>query len=443
MNLQEHQPLPKLWLQSFAVANMALPKMLVILIIYVIISFGIGWAIKALAPDLVIMLLPLLRSKIMLWAVALLIWSAFMFFWNIFFTTGILVSSQVAENKSHYLLETFFDSLKPAFWLLLANILLLVTYIPIIFAMRYSKILGIAIIIIMTLLIYIRVIYTLGLISIKGNGVVEGISNSWQMTKGKKYIDAFLLSLMTGATYWLYRGLSYVVFKVLYTQIPLHAADFFDLSKSAIGWIMLVTLLGLIFFFCMCQILTFFVMTFLNRYYTIMGTPLSVWEAKAPISVPLPNLNPSQLPEEHVNEGLPPDTDRIAQQKSAAAAATQQTDQSAPNEMEGMTPLGNQQLVPAHPEANVNTELDILGITQSSINTNEVDANEITQHLHQVYKPSKEDVVQYGDEDRMPTILFDDEMAKQLENNALQQHPASKQNTDNPPPDDGPIKMSK
>lgn len=42
----------------------------------------------------------------------------------------------------------------------------------------------------------------------------------------------------------------------------------------------------------------------------------------------------------------------------------------------------------------------------------------INQHLDKVYQPPKsEDIVQYADEDRMPTILFDDEMAKQIEAN--------------------------
>ena len=69
----------------------------------------------------------------------------------------------------------------------------------------------------------------------------------------------------------------------------------------------------------------------------------------------------------------------------------------------------------------------------------------INQHLDKVYQPPKsEDIVQYADEDRMPTILFDDEMAKQIEANQQMWSKQTKhEKTDNPDDNQTSIKMSK
>ena len=82
-------------------------------------------------------------------------------------------------------------------------------------------------------------------------------------------------------------------------------------------------------------------------------------------------------------------------------------------------------------------------VLQSSVKA-ETDHPEITQHLHQVYQPKPEDVVEYTEEDRMPTILFDDEMAKQLERQRTMWE--EKMNSDKQERDDNDsssIKMSK
>ena len=83
-------------------------------------------------------------------------------------------------------------------------------------------------------------------------------------------------------------------------------------------------------------------------------------------------------------------------------------------------------------------------VTQSSIQTDDTETETLSEHLNQVYTPKPEDIVQYGDEDRMPTILFDDEMAKQLQENQAQFAKRKKEdNADGKK--DGPdsIKMSK
>ena len=87
--------------------------------------------------------------------------------------------------------------------------------------------------------------------------------------------------------------------------------------------------------------------------------------------------------------------------------------------------------------------LEDFQVTHSSVRTEEEDVNKITQHLDKVYTPKPKDLVQYGDEDRMPTILFDDDMAKQLQEHNVQPPAKLDSNNNDNLPDDAPIKMSK
>ncbi len=447
MNLQEHLPLPKLWLHSFSVTNKALPKLLTVLVLYVVLSLVFVWLFKLVAMSLSFLLIPFLSGSkftvvVNMLLLALVVMFIFQFFNFIFTTAGIKIIAQTAEDNRNYLLETFFDSLKPAFWMVCSYLLVALISIPGAVLTQWIPLVGVLFNIVLFFLVYIRLIYNKLFIALAGQGPIDGLVNSWKMTGGMRYIDTLLMVIMLVGTSLLYIVASFALFKILYTQIPLHAAQFFDLSKSVTGWVTLLVILAILAFFCLCQLATFVVLTFLNRYYENGGVaPKNVFAPNPAVSVALPNFNPAPLPEEHVVEGLPPDTDHIARQKETAAHAVHPAPEEPPT-ITGMVPLGAQQV---SPEINEVTQRDELGITQSSINTTEEDTNEITQHLNQVYTPSKQDVVQHGDEDRMPTILFDDDMAKQLENNALQQYrTAHKQDDDkNPPQDDGPIKMSK
>ena len=86
-------------------------------------------------------------------------------------------------------------------------------------------------------------------------------------------------------------------------------------------------------------------------------------------------------------------------------------------------------------------------ILRASVKSHDED-DTLSQHLEQVYQPKPEDIVQYAEEDRMPTILFDDEMAKQMEDNRLkweQEKAKSRQKNNSTDEEDNstPIKMSR
>ena len=81
-------------------------------------------------------------------------------------------------------------------------------------------------------------------------------------------------------------------------------------------------------------------------------------------------------------------------------------------------------------------------LTTVSPETNEMNVDE---HLNQVYSPDNIKVQQYmhQEEDRMPTILFDDDMAQDIAKN--QEMMSAKKEKNNQPEDNGPenIKLSK
>ena len=157
-------------------------------------------------------------------------------------------------------------------------------------------------------------------------------------------------------------------------------------------------------------------MAFLNRYYQQEGItqdPADNWIPLPNVVLPqddLPDLNPSELPDQHVEEGLP---HTVEKPSSQAPKPTEEK-----------------------------PTLEGLNVVASSVNASEEDTKEIAQHLDQVYTPSKDHVVQKGDEDRMPTILFDDLMAQELDKKA-QQFAEEKKNTNTQDQDPGSIQISK
>ncbi len=94
--------------------------------------------------------------------------------------------------------------------------------------------------------------------------------------------------------------------------------------------------------------------------------------------------------------------------------------------------------MPVRPE-----EVQGLSIVKASVKTS-TDSDSAQEHLDQVYQQKKEDLIQYEEEDRMPTILFDDDMARQIEENrqmwTVKKKEEEKPNEDN---DGQTIKMSK
>ena len=210
----------------------------------------------------------------------------------------------------------------------------------------------------------------------------------------------------------------------LFVMIPLHFAGSFSLTHPSLIWILVALLLGVLAIFWYFVILAFPVLVFMNRNAMLFDARTM---KKDTTFVPLPAL---ALPNIH------PNPEHLQQTDSTVRA---------PALPEGTLPPAQTSAAPTpQPQPQPTNSLEGLEVSKSSINTSEEESNNLSEHLNKVYTPKPEDIVQYGDEDRMPTILFDDEMAKQLQENQAQYTPKSKdENTDKK--DNGPdtIKMSK
>lgn len=472
MNLHERQSLPKLWLRSFSVTNKALPTLLVVLMGYLALGFMMYLVLKSMAMPLAMLFVRLFMTtgnKFVLIFNGLMlgvaVWGIWQLYSKFFVTLGSRWAGQVAEKKSAFLLETTVDSIKPAFFSVLSGILValpaLAIYIPTYFLLQGAnpsvvKMVDWMLRILLFFALYIRLTYAQPFIMLKNRGPLEGIVQSWRMTRGAKYVDTLLMWLMFAGTCLLYTVLAVGVLRGLRTVIPLYFAGLFDISQTWIGWAVLALLLGLIAFFCFCQVWIFLLLTFLNRYYTNDGGAFDTDVRSRPDItsgyVPLPAVEI-------------PHFEPAPQEKSSTVSAPAVQPATAPaqegTEMTDMRPLGSfpnrGSDTPAHPAApkpadvapqeqpiglSALDEVEDLQISQSSIHTSDQDSHDISEHLNQVYTPSQDNTIQYGDEDRMPTILFDDEMAKELEKTA-RQFPANPNKDTDTPPDPGSIKISK
>lgn len=237
-----------------------------------------------------------------------------------------------------------------------------------------------------------RLIFAPLAIAVREQGPVAAIVYSWELT-GKNYpavigmllISSLLPPLLMG-------GVGYA----LYVNIPLHFADSFNLAALTMPWYVLGALLAFFFMFVWFAMTAFIVLVFLNRDY---GDNRDSF-------IPLPE---AQL-----------------------AAQTTQVFGADNNVLPAN--LG----MPVRPE-----EVQGLSVVKASVKTN-TDADSMQEHLDQVYQQKQEDLIQYTEEDRMPTILFDDDMARQIEENR-QMWTAKKEEEEKQDEDDNgqTIKMSK
>ncbi len=194
-------------------------------------------------------------------------------------------------------------------------------------------------------------------IALREQNPINALGYSWQLT-GKHFwrILGALLIMMIVPTL-----LTAAVIGGAVVLIPLYFADSFNLAQLSGPWIAALVVFGLFMMFVWLAMCAYWVLVFLNLDYQEN-------RGAAP-AVPLPQVTTQ-------NTVLPPGSGPVAQ--------------------------------PVAPQ-----EVQIL---RASVKSHDED-DALSKHLEQVYQPKPEDIVEYTEEDRMPTILFDDEMAKQMEAN--------------------------
>ena len=422
MNMNEKKEnLIKLWLYSFAVVNRSVGKLMAVILfslvlvflVTVVLALSMGTAgvlaqahMMALSKTvgigaLVVYFLVMLGSNL----------------YGLFFTTVCwrILGAQAEENPLP-LMEAFSSSVKPAIYQFAAALLLAIPFliVGVLAALLRNTALTLIVMIALFLTVGIRLCYSFISIAIADKGPLEGFTCSWNLTAGKEgYVDALLMCLMTVGTVVLielfYAAIGYTAFMM----IPTHFANGFSLAHLSAGWILAALVLLLLGVFVYFVALTFPVVVFLNRY--ALGNGISF--EKDTTFVPLPGLTLPEIAENPAH----------AQEEQSTMRMPKPT------------------LQAMKPQPIKKQEKPEVQVLQASINTTDAEAENLSEHLDKVYTPKPEDIVQYGDEDRMPTILFDEDMAKQLQAN--QDQLTQRQKTDQKPEDkdegNETIKMSK
>ena len=367
----------------------------------------------------------------------------------IFYTVCWRLMANQAMKDQQPLSETFLSSVLPAIYQIAAGLIIAVPMVilGIICAMlmRISPALVALLMIGLFFSIAIRLCYSFIGIAIANKGPIEGLIHSWNMTSGKNYVDALFMCLFViGSVFLMYLFFAAIGYG-LFIMIPLHFANSFSLAHPSLIWILVALVLGILALFGYFVIMAFPVLVFINRNNVLFDARDL---GKDTSFVPLPALelpdihpNPEHMQEAQSTIHSPTLTEEDLpqmqeEQPVAPAPAPASVPQAASAPKPDSTPEKNPQAQPV--------ALEGLEVSKSSINTSEKETDSLSEHLNKVYTPQKEDIIQYGEEDRMPTILFDDEMAKQLEENQAQYAPKSKEdNADKKDEGPGSIKMSK
>lgn len=255
------------------------------------------------------------------------------------------------------------------------------------------SLLPLLLIMLIPLYIGVRLVYAPAAIALRSQGPIETVLYSFQLTSGRKFftaLGAVLIMMLLPAAYIagvLYSG---------YTMIPLYFADSFNLASLSPVWWCVFAGLGLVYLLIILALPAFLTLVFLNQDY---GHNRDSFTPQAELK--LTNRETQVFGAD--NNILPPGVGNLV----------------TPEDVQGVA------------------------VTKSSVSANADGVTE--QHLQQVYKPKPEDLVQYSDEeDRMPTILFDDDMARQIEQERTLWENKQKQDKTQKGEDDAPsVKMSK
>ncbi|MBR4355772.1 MAG: glycerophosphoryl diester phosphodiesterase membrane domain-containing protein [Elusimicrobiaceae bacterium] len=206
----------------------------------------------------------------------------------------------------------------------------------------------------------IRLLFTYAVIVLREQDPFSALVYSWQLTKGHfcYVLAAWLLAVLFPLLILAAVGYG------AYVGIPLYFADSFNLAHLSWTWIGVFVFVILMGIFIHVSMLAFHVLVFLYLdYRNNRGTTETV------------DLLPSEAID--IKNALPPGAGPVVQA----------------------------------PEQNVE-------ILKASVRSHDEDT--LSQHLDQVYQPQPEELKEYKEEDRMPTLVFDEEMAKQIEESRAQ-----------------------
>lgn len=381
MEIREQQSLFSLLVSSFSVANRA-GTALAVSILTVLILLAL--------PLAAIMFLVHNPNSVKLWNV---LWGLFAIFCLVWLQNACLrIIAAKAEQTDESVSDAFINSILPAVYSLIYQLIINFAFAIAGFLANLIPIVGPLIILPISIYFGLRLMFGQLAIALREQGPISAITYSWQLTSGR-VLYVFAVVLLSGLIPALFTGL--IAYGII-VGIPLYFADSFSLANLSMPWIIALVLIAFLFILICLAMAVFLVLVFLNMDYGFNRDTF----------IPLPQTKINN----QTTQVFGPDNN--------------------------VMPPGAGNPVTAQ-------DIPQVEVLQASVRT-EADNDELHKHLDKVYQPKPEDIIEYAEEDRMPTILFDDEMAKQLEQqrNAWQQKTNTEQN-EKGDDDISSIKMSK
>ena len=338
------------------------------------------------------MIAGLAKMDVPLFLVKIMIWPLTIFFSAVF----LRQLGCKAQNEGESIAASCSASVFPTIYSIILILLLSVALVALSVLMAASRsAILITIAFLLILFFYFRLCFVPAAIVLREQGPIASIIYSWQLTGHRWGITlGMFLILCFGPSL-----LISAIIRALYVGIPLFFADSFNITALSAPWYIAGAVLLVLIFLFWILLACFYVLVFLN---------VDFGENRGSYT-PTPEVHLTEEPTQIFgadNNVLPP---------GIGKPVTEQD-------------LQNQ-----------------VGVQVTHAAFQSAEPETINQHLDKVYQPPKsEDIVQYADEDRMPTILFDDEMAKQIEANQQMWAKQTKhEKTDNPDDNQTSIKMSK
>ena len=206
MNItQKRYSLLQLWVESFKVVNRCTGKLFWIILVSIVL-FALAGGILALmmGSSGVLALLQMGKTSQVVGIGAMLAYFVFSLGANVygvlFFTVCCRLVANEALGEKQPLQATFSCSVLPTIYQIAAGLLfaipmILLGIIAAILA-RLSPALSSILLVALFIVLAVRLCYSFIAIAVAGKGPIEGIVHSWNMTTGKKWVDALLMILM-------------------------------------------------------------------------------------------------------------------------------------------------------------------------------------------------------------------------------------------------------
>ena len=427
MDITQRQNLLILWKESFSVVNRAAFSLIAVVVVLGLIMTGVAIGSGVLAKSL-------LTSGNIAGLIGIGVVNFLFFFGMVFYSMAIFwrILANTTERALFSLSEVFTSSIKPAFYCFIAQILWLIVSSAITFTMNFigNRIIYSIVYLLLFFGVFIRVVYAFLAIALKNKGPIEGFVHSWKLT-GKNYLDTVLMCLLNALFPFVMILFVGICAYSLYVGIPLYFADSFDITHLTWPWFAVLGLIVCGVIFIGVAMFAFPVVVFINRDYTTDDEEDAFIKQDNDLR-PLTAENNFQKEPEKLEpvfmDRAPTEDIGPAHIKLSGAKLANRNDQQ-----------------PVHKNSRDTAEID-LEVLQSSFH---VEQNEhVQEKLQEVYQPKKEDegFIEYAEEDRMPTIVFDETMSRQLEENRkLWQNETKEIDSKHPSDNDGAtsIKMSK